>query len=166
VCGQCATIITVIIIILLILITPPSLPPSCAEQGARAMAIQLDGEGMDDLLVASLAALCASYNKCLAALTSLRSGHMKLVHDYIIAQQKLVATSTGLSIEKNAGGKGTGGTDLMHFLKPMRDNCQHARVMKSAAGERAHARAKEEEEGGGQGGGEEEEEEEAEDISA
>ena len=27
------------------------------------------------------------------------------------------------SIEESAGGKGTGGTDLMNFLKPIRDNC-------------------------------------------
>lgn len=76
--------------------------------------------------------LCAS--RCLASLSKLRSGHMSLVHDYIIAQQKLgtspasSASSSGSggssgsdgkssSIEKNAGGKGTGGTDLMHFLK-------------------------------------------------
>ena len=100
----------------------------------RVTAIKTDGEGTDDLLVASLTTLCASYNKCLTALSRLRSGHMSLVHEYIIAQQKQVAaSSTGGSIEKNAGGKGTGGTDLMHFLKPMRDNCNSAKVLKGSA---------------------------------
>jgi hypothetical protein len=28
------------------------------------------------------------------------------------------------SLEESAGGKGTGGTDLMKFLKPIRDNCE------------------------------------------
>ena len=100
----------------------------------KATAIKTDGEGADDILAASLRAACASYNKCLAALSRLRSGHMALVHEYIILQQKQVAASAaGGSIEKNAGGKGTGGTDLMHFLKPMRDNCNTAKVLKSSS---------------------------------
>lgn len=108
--------------------------PLCSENRTRVQAKQADGEGLDDILVASLTSLCGSYNKCLASLSKLRSGHMSLVHEYIIEQQKLVAASSGLSIEKNAGGKGTGGTDLMHFLKPMRDNCNSAKVLKSGAG--------------------------------
>ena len=41
-------------------------------------------------------------------------------------------TSSGQSIEKNAGGKGTGGTDLMHFLKPIRDNCNNTKVLQAS----------------------------------
>lgn len=109
-------------------------PPSWIWKGNsdKVTAIKTDGDGARDLLVASLTTVCASYNKCLAALSRLRSGHMSLVHEYIIEQQKQVAASTGGSIEKNAGGKGTGGTDLMHFLKPMRDNCNNAKVLKGS----------------------------------
>lgn len=131
-------------------------------------AIKTDGEGVDDVLVASLTSLCASYNKCLTALSRLRSGHMMLVHDYIIVPQKQLAASTAAaagSIEKNAGGKGTGGTDLMHFLKPMRDNCNVAKVLKK----KNDAGQKGQEEGqavGDEGEGEGEAEGSAEDESS
>ena len=46
---------------------------------------------------------------------------MSIVAEYIIAQQKKGVNKENL--EGSAGGKGTGGTDLMSFLKPIRDNC-------------------------------------------
>ena len=72
-----------------------------------------------------------SYNDCLMEMRRFRTCHMKLVADYIIAQQSNVKkseagdskTKLGGKLEKSAGGKGTGGTGLMSFLKPIRDNC-------------------------------------------
>ncbi len=84
-------------------------------------------DGLDERVLGSLSALCLAYDKCLTNLSKFRSGHMSLVQEYILAQQKQLAS--GDSIEKNAGGKGTGGTDLMHFLKPIRDNCNTSKVL-------------------------------------
>lgn len=113
--------------------SPGSTPPSWIWKGNRdrVTAIKTDGEGLEKLLPDSLTALCAAYDQCLANVSKLRSGHMSLVYEYIISQQKLVDKTTG-SIENNAGGRGTGGTDLMHFLKPMRDNCVKAKVLQSS----------------------------------
>jgi len=91
-----------------------------------------------------------AYNNCVLGIKRFRNGHMKLVSDYIIAQHKTNADPAGSaaaattsatestsgsadsesgvakvkkSFENSAGGKGTGGTDLMTFLKPIRDHC-------------------------------------------
>ncbi len=98
-----------------------------------------------------------AYNDCLLAMRRFRSAHMKLVADYIIAQQrsikkddntkdsdstaetetetKTTSQSGGVKklegkLEQTAGGKGTGGTELMAFLKPIRDNCGESVVGK------------------------------------
>ena len=81
------------------------------------------------------------YNFCIQELTNFRSEHINVVASYIISQaakvRKLAANekhgehdadSNGGSTNKKrklheaAGGKGTGGSDLMNFLKPIRDN--------------------------------------------
>jgi indoleamine 2,3-dioxygenase len=64
--------------------------------------------------------LLAMYDKCLDHLSSFRSLHINIVAEYILAQQHKGISYT--NIGSHAGGKGTGGTDLMMFLKPMRDN--------------------------------------------
>ena len=61
------------------------------------------------------------YDDCVLDLQRFRTAHIALVADYIIAQQK---TSGDRGLEGSAGGKGTGGTDLMKFLKPIRDDCR------------------------------------------
>lgn len=38
-------------------------------------------------------------------------------------KQRSPCTTAQDKLEGSAGGKGTGGTDLMKFLKPIRDNC-------------------------------------------
>jgi hypothetical protein len=65
-----------------------------------------------------------SYDACVRALQAFRSGHISIVGDYIIAQQTKGVNKDKL--EGSAGGKGTGGTDLMQFLKPIRDNCRES----------------------------------------
>ena len=53
---------------------------------------------------------------------------MTIVADYIMAQQKRPTDKKTLG--DAAGGKGTGGTELMTFLKPLRDNCQNSVLAK------------------------------------
>ncbi len=76
------------------------------------------------------------YNFCIASLTNFRSTHINIVASYIISQAAKVrksessssSSSSSMSSNKKrklheaAGGKGTGGSDLMEFLKPIRDN--------------------------------------------
>lgn len=64
--------------------------------------------------------LLAAYEQCLDRLSEFRSLHINIVAEYILAQQHKGTSLT--NIGGHAGGKGTGGTDLMQFLKPMRDN--------------------------------------------
>jgi hypothetical protein len=65
-----------------------------------------------------------SYDACVRALQAFRTGHISIVADYIVAQQTKGVNKDKL--EGSAGGKGTGGTDLMQFLKPIRDNCRES----------------------------------------
>lgn len=73
-----------------------------------------------------------TYNDCVSNLQRFRSGHINLVAEYIIAQQKNGVVKGAL--ESSAGGKGTGGTDLMKFLKPIRDNCENSLIRTVPAG--------------------------------
>jgi len=73
-----------------------------------------------------------AYDDCIEGLKQFRTGHISLVAEYIMAQQKKGAVEKG-SLEGTAGGKGTGGTDLMQFLKPIRDNCNTALFSPSSA---------------------------------
>jgi len=62
-----------------------------------------------------------AYDDTVKALQQFRSGHINLVAEYIIAQQRHGMPKGG-SLEGSAGGRGTGGTELMSFLKPIRDD--------------------------------------------
>ncbi|CAM9374165.1 unnamed protein product, partial [Ectocarpus fasciculatus] len=64
--------------------------------------------------------LLSQYDECLKNMAAFRGSHMKLVAEYIIAQQKN-GTPSKNTIGATAGGKGTGGTDLMKFLRPIRE---------------------------------------------
>lgn len=72
-----------------------------------------------------LQALKVSYDECIAKLSNFRTTHIALVAEYILSQQSGKHKSSD-NLESSAGGKGTGGTDLMSFLKPIRDNCRQA----------------------------------------
>jgi indoleamine 2,3-dioxygenase len=78
-----------------------------------------------------------AYNSCLKALSEFRSGHINLVARYIIIPQtkllkeKEAQVNHGAKkrkLSENAGGKGTGGTPLMDFLKPIRDSVNKTKV--------------------------------------
>lgn len=70
--------------------------------------------------------LRAAYDECINALQRFRSGHIAIASEYILAQQK--HDTDKKSLGKNAGGKGTGGTDFMRLLKPIRDNVADSRL--------------------------------------
>lgn len=65
-----------------------------------------------------------AYDSCVRNMKRFRNSHMNLVAAYIIAQQKKGISSKNL--EGSAGGKGTGGTELMSFLKPIKDDCSRS----------------------------------------
>lgn len=68
--------------------------------------------------------LKTAYDECVESLQNFRTGHIALVAEYIISQQKKGVNKE--TLEGSAGGKGTGGTDLMKFLKPIRDKCSES----------------------------------------
>ena len=68
--------------------------------------------------------LKAAYDACVESLQNFRTGHIALVAEYIISQQKKGVNKD--TLEGSAGGKGTGGTDLMKFLKPIRNKCSES----------------------------------------
>ena len=89
-------------------------------EGGVATAVTAE-DGLDDRVFDALKNLCDTYDTCLLNFSKFRTGHISLVAEYILAQQRHGVSDK--SIEGNAGGKGTGGTDLINFLKPIRDNC-------------------------------------------
>ncbi|CAN0078752.1 unnamed protein product [Scytosiphon promiscuus] len=68
-------------------------------------------------------ALREAYNECLGALGDFRSTHLGIVGSYILQQQKKDhKAGDAKSREDFAGGKGTGGTPLLDFLKPLKND--------------------------------------------
>ena len=65
----------------------------------------------------------AEFNKVLGALEAFRNAHLGIVRLYIINPSKRLN-----NFKDNAGSKGTGGTDLISFLKPLRDETVAAKV--------------------------------------
>jgi hypothetical protein len=86
------------------------------EQTGEAVATKDDWERRQVLL-----RLREAYDNCVRQLKKFRDGHMALVAEYIIAQQ--LSERKADALENAAGGTGTGGTDLMGFLKPIRNDC-------------------------------------------
>ncbi|KAI0052325.1 Indoleamine 2,3-dioxygenase [Auriscalpium vulgare] len=78
--------------------------------------------------------LIVSYNAAVAALKRFRDAHMRIVALYIIGPARRLAASEAQasSSAQEDGGKaplkGTGGTDLVRFLKDVRDNTVDALV--------------------------------------
>ena len=77
-----------------------------------------------------------TYNETVHSLTTFRNLHMEMVKVYIVAEQRKAAMATAKakgerSLGDAAGGKGTGGTGIMSFLKPMRNRTRE-KVVKTA----------------------------------
>ncbi|KAK1341874.1 hypothetical protein QTO34_016625 [Cnephaeus nilssonii] len=71
--------------------------------------------------------LQAIYNKCVDAMVSLRKYHLNIVAKYIVIQSKKTQSSEEPSEAVN---KGTGGTDVMKFLKSVRDTTKASLLKK------------------------------------
>lgn len=67
------------------------------------------------------------YNKCVDAMVSLRKYHLNIVAKYIVIQSKKTQSSEEPSEAVN---KGTGGTDVMKFLKSVRDTTKASLLKK------------------------------------
>jgi indoleamine 2,3-dioxygenase len=97
---------------------------SCHKANAAAKDVQsqtsLSYSGVSDTETNEVDKLIAQYDVVLKNMVLFRASHMKIVAEYIIAQQKHGVPSKN-TIGATAGGKGTGGTDLMKFLKPIRE---------------------------------------------
>lgn len=95
------------------------------QQLERRTALESQSESLrtslDTYTLGVLTKLQQSYDECVYHLQQFRTGHISIVAEYILAQQKDHSGKKGL--EDAAGGKGTGGTELMKFLKPLRDDC-------------------------------------------
>lgn len=65
--------------------------------------------------------LQAAYNDCVKAMVSLRSYHLQIVTKYIVipAHQQSMKNQTPEELSEKEN-KGTGGTDVMQFLKSVR----------------------------------------------
>ncbi|XP_067681103.1 myoglobin-like [Haliotis asinina] len=61
--------------------------------------------------------LTTAYNKCLTALTQFRSYHVQVVTKYVVSASKKENRENS-----HLANKGTGGTDLLPFLKALRDD--------------------------------------------
>lgn len=73
------------------------------------------------------ASLQKTYNECVKGMVSLRSFHLQIVTKYIVmpANQKPKKNQTSEE-SSDLGNKGTGGTDLMKFLKSVRGTTEEA----------------------------------------
>jgi len=70
--------------------------------------------------------LAKAYDDCLIALREFRSKHIQIVMRYISLQSR--AQTKGVGLSSSNGQTGTGGTDLMPFLKQTRDEVSDVAV--------------------------------------
>lgn len=85
----------------------------------------------DFILSRSSSDLCQAYNSCVSALVDLRSYHLNTVTKYIIVPGNNARTTgcpfRGVGTALNA--TGTGGSNLMVFLKSVRNTTQNALIL-------------------------------------
>lgn len=69
----------------------------------------------------------SAYNKCVSNLLSLRRFHLAIVGTYIVEPSKKQHEGHSKSEEpSDMENRGTGGTDLMNFLKSVKDATEKA----------------------------------------
>ena len=85
----------------------------------------------DFILSHSSSDLCQAYNSCVSALVDLRNYHLNTVTKYIIVPgnraRAVGCPMRGVGTALNA--TGTGGSNLMVFLKGVRNNTQKALIL-------------------------------------
>ncbi|XP_051038127.1 indoleamine 2,3-dioxygenase 1 [Phodopus roborovskii] len=68
-----------------------------------------------------------AYNECVSGLVSLRKFHLNIVEKYIvIPSRKQLKGGSGSEKPSNVENRGTGGTDVMNFLKSVKDTTEKA----------------------------------------
>nr|KAF6368678.1 indoleamine 2,3-dioxygenase 1 [Myotis myotis] len=70
--------------------------------------------------------LQAIYNKCVDAMVSLRNYHLQIVAKYIVIPARQSKNTQPSEEPSESENKGTGGTDVMKFLKSVRDTTKSA----------------------------------------
>ena len=89
--------------------------------------------GGEGLSANAFAAATKAYDECIDAITGFRNLHMEMVKVYIISEQRKIATHEARNKAKRslgdaAGGKGTGGTGIMSFLAPVRNDTRSKKL--------------------------------------
>ena len=68
-----------------------------------------------------------AYNECVNGLVSVRKFHLAIVDTYIVKASRQKPTDGHTSREpSNVENRGTGGTDVMNFLKSVKDTTEKA----------------------------------------
>lgn len=70
--------------------------------------------------------LQAIYNDCVDAMVSLRNYHLQIVAKYIVIPARQSKNTQPSEEPSESENKGTGGTDVMKFLKSVRDTTKAA----------------------------------------
>ena len=80
----------------------------------------------------------AAYDACVEALVAFRRTHLSVVNVYILRQQPNAqerggaddpsSLGEGAGLARAAGGKGTGGTGVLEFLAPLKEETEKARL--------------------------------------
>lgn len=75
----------------------------------------------------------AAYDACVDALVAFRRAHLSVVNVYILRQERGGADDAsslgqGAGLARAAGGKGTGGTGVLEFLAPLKEETEKARL--------------------------------------
>lgn len=114
---------------------------ACHEANAKAKEAKrvtlISYSGVESTETNDIDKLLVQYDVCLKNMAQFRGSHMKLVAEYIIAQQKNGVPSKN-TIGATAGGKGTGGTDLMKFLKPIREKISDSVIISASVEDSNH----------------------------
>ena len=77
--------------------------------------------------------LVASYNAAVLSLKEFRDAHMKIVALYIVSPAAKAKREANRAIEEKGPLKGTGGTDMVRFLKGVRDSTAKSVILPSTS---------------------------------
>ena len=108
----------------------------CVAQTLDAVAVRVKTK--NEAVKDALREATAMYDACIEAITQFRNVHMEMVKVYIISEQRKVAVQEARArgertLGDAAGGKGTGGTGIMSFLQPVRNETRDMKRLGSSS---------------------------------